>query len=70
MNFDFVPYPSCVEVIVLCLCAYPSCVEVIVFERRVVYSKCCVIIPQWRSVCEKSYVDIVKMLMCESGDVE
>jgi len=54
----------------LWLCAYPSCVEVIVFERGVVYSKCRVVIPQWRSLCGRSCVDIVKILLCEGRDVE
>ena len=65
-------YPSYVDVIVfeLWLCAYPSCVEVIVFERGLVYSKCRVIIPQWRSPCGRSYVDIVEILLCEGGDME
>ena len=54
----------------LWLCAYPSCVEVTVFERRVVYSKCRVIISQWRSLCGRSCVYIVVILLCEGGDVE
>ena len=53
---------------VLALC-HPSCVEVIVFERGVVYSKCRVVIPQWRSLCGRSCVEIVKILLCEGGDV-
>ena len=40
------------------------------FERVVVYSKCRVIIPQWRSLHGRSFVDIVKILLCEGGDVE
>jgi len=70
MNFDFVPYPSCIVVIVFWLCVYPSCVEVIVFERGVVYSKCSVVISQWRSLCGRSCVDIVKILLCEGWNVE
>jgi len=38
--------------------------------ERVVYSKCSVEIPQWRSLCGRSCVDIVKILLCEGGDVE
>ena len=49
------------------LCAYPSCIKVIVFEREVVYSKCRVLIPQWRPLCGRSCVDIVELLLCRRG---
>ena len=42
----------------------------VVFERGVVYSKCRVVIPQWRSLCGRSNVDIMEILLCEGGDVE
>ena len=51
-------HPSCVEVIEFWLCAYPSCVEVILIERGVVYSKCRVVIPRWRFLGGRSFVDI------------
>ena len=65
-------YPSYLEVIVFefWLCAYPSCVKVIVFERGELYPKCRVIILQWRSLCGRSYVDIVKILLCEGENVK
>ena len=47
-----------------------SCVEVFMFKRGVVYSRCWVVIPQWRSLCGKSCVGIVVILLCEGGDVE
>ena len=36
----------------------------------VVYLWCWVVIPQWKSFCGRSCVDIVKILLCEGGDVE
>jgi len=39
-------------------------------ERVVVYSRCKDVIPQWRSLCGRSCVDIVKILQCEDEDVE
>ena len=55
------------------LCAWLSahflCIGLCI-ERGVVYSKCWVVIPQWRSLCGGSCVDIVKILLCEGGDVE
>jgi len=51
----------------LCLA---SCVEVFVLERGVVYSHCRVVIPRWRSLYGRFRVDIVKILLCEGGDVE
>ena len=39
-------------------------------DRGVVYSPCWVVIPQWRSLCGRSCVDIVEILLCEGGDVE
>jgi len=34
------------------------------------YSRCRVVIPQWRSLCRSSCLDIVEILLCEGGDVE
>jgi len=65
-----VPYPSCVEVIVVFALCLASCVEVVVFESGVVYSKCWVVIPWWRSLFGRSCVDIVEILLCKGGDVE
>ena len=31
---------------------------------------CIVVIPQWRSLCGRSLVDIMEILLCEGGDVE
>ena len=53
----------------LALCLSLLC-RVIVFERGVVCFKCSVVIPQWRSLCGRSCVDIVEILLCEGGDVE
>ena len=39
-------------------------------ERGVVYSQCKVVIPWWRSLCERSCMDIVKIFLCEGGNVE
>ena len=36
----------------------------------VVYSLFEVVIPRWRSLCGRSLVDIVEILLCEGGDVE
>ena len=38
VEFDLVPYPSCVKVIVILVLCLASCVEVVVLERGVVYS--------------------------------
>jgi len=53
--FGFVPYLLCGG----------ACIE-----REIVYSWWKVVIPQWRSFCERSCVDIVKIVLCEGGDVE
>ena len=53
----------------LALCL-PFCVEVFEFEREVVYSQYWVVIPQWRSLCGRSCVDLVKILLFEGGDVK
>ena len=47
-----------------------SCEELCVVERGVVYSRYWIVTPQWRSLCGRSCVDIVKILLCEGGDVE
>ena len=47
-----------------------SSVEILCTDRGVVYSQCSVVIPRWRSFCGKSCVDIVKILLCEDGNVE
>ena len=39
-------------------------------ERGVAYSWCWVIIPQWKFLCGRSCVDIEKIFLCESGNVE
>ena len=39
IEFGLVPYPSCVEVIIVLALYLASCVEVVVLERGVVYSK-------------------------------
>ena len=66
---DICDHQDCNFFFTLALCL-PSCVEVIMFERRVVYSKYRVAIPQWRFFCGRSYMDIVKILLCECEDVE
>ena len=38
VEFGLVPYPSCVEVIVVLALCLASCVEVVVLEKGVVYS--------------------------------
>jgi len=46
-----------------------SCVEVCKREG-IVYSWCWVIISQWRSLCGRLCVDIVKIFLCKGRDVE
>ena len=38
VEFDFVPHPSCVEMIVVLALGPASCVEMVVLEKGVVYS--------------------------------
>ena len=45
------------------------CRVVCVWERSCVL-RCWVVIPRWRSFCGRSCVDIVKILLCEGGDVD
>ena len=60
------------EVDIVLVCALPLSVEVVLVERGVVYSR--LYLPQilsGGSLCEKSCVDeLVKILLCEGGDVE
>ena len=69
--FGFVSCPSCVEVIVVLTLCLASCVEVIILERGVVHSLPCTCkFLGGGSLCGRSCVDIVKILLCEGGDVE
>ena len=71
VKFDFVSYPSCVEVIVILALCLTSCVEVVMLERGVVYSLPCTCkFLSGGSLCGRSCVDIVKILLCEGEDVE
>ena len=40
-----------------------------VWERSCVLSVL-IVIPQWRSFCARSFVNIVKILLCKGGDIE
>ena len=40
------------------------------FEREELGTPGCNYNPQWRSLCGRSCVDIVKILLCKGGDVE
>ena len=79
------PYPSCVEVIVVWLCAIPLCIEVIIIlalclascvevacfgERSCILQVCNYETLGGGSLYGRSYVDIVKILLCEGEDVE
>ena len=63
-------YPSCVEVIVVLALCLASCVEVVVGERSCVLLTLYYQILGEGSLCGRSFVDIVKILLCEGGDVE
>ena len=66
-------YPSFVRLIFIWLCALPLSVEV-VFVREWSCVLPIIVLPQilsGGSLCGKSYVDeLVKILLCESGDVQ
>ena len=64
------PCLSCLEVIVVLTLCLTSCVEVVVLERGVDYSNFVIQIPRWRFPLWESCVDVVKILLCEGGDVE
>ena len=64
-------YPSWVEVIVVLALCPASCVELVVLERGIVYSYLCNCkFLGGGSLCGRSYMGIVKILLCEDGDVE
>ena len=63
-------HPFCVEVIVVLALCLTSCVVVVVLERGVVYSLPSCKFLSGGSLCGRSCVDIVKILLCEGGDVE
>ena len=67
----FVLISLCVEVIVVLALCLASCVEVVVLERGVVYSLPCICkFLGGGSLCGRSCVDAVEILLCEGGDVE
>ena len=71
VEFGLVPYPSCVEVIIVLSLCLASCVEVVVLERGVVYSiPCTCKFLGGGSLCGRSCVDIVEILLREGGDIE
>ena len=65
-------YPSFVRLIFVWLSVFPLSAEVVfVGERSCVLPVVIAPNPQWRSLCGKSSVDeLVKILLCEGGNVE
>ena len=65
-----VPYLSCVEVIVVLALCLASWVEVVVGERNCILLTLYYQILDRGSLCGRSCVDIVKIILCEGRDIE